>query len=362
MAATLKDVAARAGVSIPTANQVLNGFEDRFAVETCERVRAAATALNYETNIAARAMREGKTYLIGVLYSGVNNSRIAEVLAGLQEVAWEQSYVPILLTHDSREREKKNSEALLRRRVDGLLINPWIDEDGTVNSGLFDQLLGRKFPLVEIFGRNVKGVPSVNVDNRAAGRMAVQRLVERGHKSIAHFTHARYDVAQQIPGLHFNAWELQKGYEDEMRANGLTPVTVTHEVPEDLLHSGYAYGRAFEAAPHLLQHPSKPTAVICMSEEETEGLMHYVIRHAQAAPPGFEAVTLVGPNVLGKNVFTTHCLQLPIREIGAAAAKGLLEAIHGKPGKDILLPPRWIDSSAGDRITAGTSARNGAKK
>ncbi len=298
-------------------------------------------------------LAKGKTYLIGVLFSSVNHAYIGEVVGAVQDVAWEKSYVPIFLTHNSCHREKTNIEALLRRRVDGLIVNTWVEEDGTTNTDLYEQLRERNVPMVEIFGRNMKGVASLNVDNRAGARMAVQRLVSHGHKSIAHFTHSRYNQTERFPGLHFNAWEFHKGYEEEMRANGLEPVTVTHELSGDLVHPGYAYGQALEAAPRLLSHPSAPTAVICQEVEAAEGLMHFVSRHAEATPHDFETVTFAMPGAMGKGLLTTHRLQLPMREIGAAAAEALLGLINGKPAHDILLAPTWGASSNAQKDAAG---------
>ncbi len=220
MPVTLKDVAKHAGLSITTVHQVLSGLGDRFTPETREKVNVSASLLDYRTNIAARALREKKTYLIGVLFFGVNHAILAEFMTGLQQVAKIHDYAPVFLINMNLDLEAENIETLLQRRVDGLIVNVLLDENkGLFNSTIYNDIKERGIPMVEVFGRFIPGIPSANVDNQAAGRMVVRHLAARGHRHIVHYTHANYQDAERIPGMRFNAWEFAKGYEEEMKAH-----------------------------------------------------------------------------------------------------------------------------------------------
>jgi DNA-binding LacI/PurR family transcriptional regulator len=352
MAARLKDVAERAGVAISTVNDVLSGRSEHYAAATCAKIRAAAKALNYKSDIAARGMREGKTYLLGILYSGVNYINATDFIAGFQQVVVAQSYTPVYLAHNGLETEKTNAEVLLSRRVDGLIVTPWIDDDGKFNAVLYEQLKKKHIPMVELFSRLLKGVPKVNLDNGMSARSAVQHLVERGHQRIVHFTHANYRLAEKVPGLYWNSWDFAKGYEAQMRAANLTPVIVTHEPSKDLMHPGFTYSRAYEAGPRLLQHPSRPTAIICPSEEDTEGLMHYAWRHPEMVPPGFEIVTVsIGEKEAQSNVPINY-MCWSMGEVGAAAARSILALLKKEPADDVLIAPEWSSEATSNETIA----------
>ncbi len=346
MAAKLKDVALRAGVAISTVNDVLSGRSERYATATCAKIRAAAQALNYRSDIAARGMREGKTYLLGVLFSGVNFLHMTDFLAGLQRVMVQQSYTPILLSHIDLAMEKVNAEVLLNRRVDGLIVTPWIDDNGKFNRDLYDQLRERKIPMVEVFSRLLDGIPKVNFDNAAAARLAVRHLVSRGHKRIAQVVHSNYATAERIPGLYWSVQEFTKGYETEIRACQLAPITVTRKMEEDLLHAGHIYGQAFEMAPRLLQHPSHPSAAICFSDEEAEGLIHYATRNRELVPPGFEVVSMSTSQRKIQTSIPMHYVRWTSEEVGTAAANSLLAVLNKEPVHDVLILPQWLPPSS----------------
>jgi LacI family transcriptional regulator len=81
MAVLLKQVAARAGVSVPTASLILSGKGDRYGAPTQKRVWKAAQALAYRSNLSSRGLRQRKSLLLGVMLYSVNTSLFANVLS-----------------------------------------------------------------------------------------------------------------------------------------------------------------------------------------------------------------------------------------------------------------------------------------
>ncbi len=347
MAATLRDVALRAGVSIPTANHILIGRGERYATETCAKVQAAAKALDYRSDIAARGMREGKTYLIGVLFNGVNYVQITDFLAGLQRATAEHSYVSIFMSHDSLEVEKANADMLLNRRVDGLIVTPWVESNGEYGADFYEELRKQKIPMVEVFSRLLPGVPKVNIDNVAAGRLAVRQLVAHGHQRIAYIiTQPSIKLAESNTRFRWHSTDFTRGYEAELHAHSLTPIPVVRSMERDLLHPGSIYGQAFEMAPRLFQLPSRPTAVICDTIEEADGVIHYGWRHPELVPEGFEIATIGSSYKETQSIPPIHYVHWSAEEVGQAAAKSLLTLLKKEPVGDVLIAPTWRSASS----------------
>src|SRR5581483_5100816 len=124
--ATMVDVAREAGVSLKTVSRVINR-EPGVKPDTVERVLAAASALRYERNDLAASLRHGaRSFTLGLVIEDVANpfySAIAEEVARDRE--------SLLITASAREdpeRERELATALLRRRVDGLLLVPAGDD------------------------------------------------------------------------------------------------------------------------------------------------------------------------------------------------------------------------------------------
>ncbi len=342
MAAILKDVASKAGVSIQTANQVLTGRGVGYAAATRAKVQAAAKALNYQSNIAGRSLREGKSFLVGILFNGVNFSLMTEFLAGLQQVAVPQSYAPLFLSHSSLEMEKLNADLLRSRRVDGFIVTPWVNEDGTNGVEMYEQIKKLKVPMVEVFSRLLPSVAKANVDNIAAAQLAVRQLAARGHQRIAILTLVD---EKAILGLHWNYSDFLRGYETEIKACNLTPIKLHRNLQSDILHPGFVQGLTYEMAPRLMTHPLRPTAIICAGSEEAEGLMHYAARHPELMPPNFEVVAISPGERKILSTFAVNYVQWSPYALGKAAMKSLLALLKKEPVSDVLIEPTWLPAT-----------------
>src|SRR5687768_6120404 len=134
ISSTLKEIAQRTGLSIPTVHQVLNGYNVRFSAETRRKVLEAAKELDYRPNIAARGLRAKKTFLMGLQFNAVNYPLIAGFTRGFQQVCTAASYAPIFLSHTATADEAENVRTLLDRRVDGLVVNCAVGADGSTNA------------------------------------------------------------------------------------------------------------------------------------------------------------------------------------------------------------------------------------
>jgi LacI family transcriptional regulator len=176
--ATIKDVAARAGVSTATVSRYLNGGRVRHA----RRVDEAIEALAFRPNQLARSLKSGSTRTIGVLVPDVSNPFFADVVKGAESVMRAGEYSLLLCNTDENvERERTVVSLLLQKQVDGILMAPakeWSDAPLMLRT--------RRVPVVLIDRRiDVEDFDVVLVDNVNGAAQAAEYLVSLGHERIA---------------------------------------------------------------------------------------------------------------------------------------------------------------------------------
>jgi LacI family transcriptional regulator len=181
MNVTLTEVARAAGVSRSTAGRALSGHP---AVSPAARdaVTAAAAALGYRGDPAARALRGGTSRLLGLVVTNLVNASIQRVVERVHSSAHEHGYqVLMAVTQGDSSRETEVINALVDHRVEGLLIMP-----STRDPALLQKLHGSGTAVVAMI-RRVRGlhVPTVLNDDRAGAAAATRHLLEIGHDRIA---------------------------------------------------------------------------------------------------------------------------------------------------------------------------------
>ncbi|HEU0165344.1 MAG TPA: LacI family DNA-binding transcriptional regulator [Thermomicrobiales bacterium] len=177
----IRDVAERAGVSVGTVSNVLNGNR-AVASSTVGRVRAAIDELGYVRNDVARQLRAGRSTTVGFVALDARNPFFADIARGAEDEASKRDLVVVVGNSDQRlDQEARYLDAFAEQRVRGILISPL----GDVSSRI-EQLHVRGIPavLVDRFSPDHR-VSSVSVDDVAGGRMAVAHLLESGRRRIA---------------------------------------------------------------------------------------------------------------------------------------------------------------------------------
>lgn len=180
MAVTMHDVAVRAGVSIKTVSNVVNGYP-HIRPETRRRVEEAIDTLAYRLNTTARNLRTRRTDMITLAVPELSLPYFAELADRVIRAAEEQSLTVLIeQTGGSREREVDVLTGKRRQLTDGLIFSPL--ELSQADVGLFDV----DFPLV-ILGERVFDAPAdhVTMNNVAAARAATVHLAALGHRRIA---------------------------------------------------------------------------------------------------------------------------------------------------------------------------------
>jgi LacI family transcriptional regulator, galactose operon repressor len=197
---TIRDVAQRAGVSVATASNVVNGHRPVGAASR-RKVLEAIEALDYRLDRAASALRGRSTRLIGMVVPDITNVFFASLVHGVEALAERDGYdLLIVSTGEDAAKERRRVEALVARRIDGLIVVPVSDDSmGALKRGDGSRLS----PAVLIDrGAEAPEFDTVRADCEAGGYAAARHLIDLGHRDIAILAHSKRldNVEQRIAG------------------------------------------------------------------------------------------------------------------------------------------------------------------
>ena len=179
---TIRDVAARAGVSHQTVSRVINNSE-RVSPETRARVKAVIEELGYRPNAIARSMSLGRTCMLACIAPNLRDYTFACLIEGAEAKVREHGY--FLLSSSARDEEvfAEIIEQLVesRRATALMVINPYIDLRYTQ--------LPKNFPYVFVGSRSQdESIPSIKLNDELAAYEATKHLIKLGHRRIAMVT------------------------------------------------------------------------------------------------------------------------------------------------------------------------------
>lgn len=181
---TLVDIAKELGVSIATVSMVLsgNGSKHRISKKATKKVIETAERLGYNPNLLARALRTGKTGVIGLIVADISNPFFAKIARLLENEASKFSYDVMFASSDEDLKKfRKLGNAFITRQVDGLIIVPVIDSQHVIT-----EWKTKGIPIVSI-DRHISSlsIPYAITDNFNASINILKYILENGYKKIA---------------------------------------------------------------------------------------------------------------------------------------------------------------------------------
>lgn len=197
---TIRDVAARAGVSVATASNVVNGKRP-VGQASRRKVEDSIAALGYRLDRAASALRGNSTRLVGMVVPDFTNVFFASLVHGVEALAERDGYDLLLVsTSEDPAMERRRVEALIARRIDGLIAVPATDASmASLAVGL-----GAQMPPTVLLdrGADAPGLDTVRADCEAGAYAAARHLVGLGHRDIAVLAHSGHlqNIALRIAG------------------------------------------------------------------------------------------------------------------------------------------------------------------
>ena len=320
---TMRHVADMAGVSLKTVSRVINA-EAGVTPATAERVTAAIAELGFERNDLAASLRHGRSSsTLGLVIEDVANPFYSAIAQAVEAAARDRGF--LLITASAREdaeRERELVSALLRRRVDALLIVPAGPDHRYLASSSRAVFLDRPPLGIE--------ADTVLLDDHGGARSAVEHLIAQGHTRIA-------CVADD--GELYTVRERIAGYREALAAAGLA------EDPALLQTGNSDVAAARAAVERLLQMPDKPTALFTANNRNTIGALHALAGApnpvALAGFDDFELADLLGTTVVRADPWK-------LGEQGAALAFARLDGDDGPP-RTVTIPTQLVQRGSGER-------------
>ena len=340
MRTTIKDIAAKTGLSVTTVSLVLNNRPSKISQETRELVLKTAQELCYRPNQLAVGLIKKRTKTIGLILSDIRNSFFSTLAKGVEDECWKNGWTVFLCnTSDLHERDMAYIDLLASKGVDGIIYCMSMDSD--VDKFQESQTLLHRLNLPYVMldrTCNLPGISSVKVDHFTGGLLATRHLLELGHREIACVTGPTH-------------------LEDSMaRLEGYKAALEEWDVPFDpsLLQEG-SYDMASGIAAMEALIPRRPSAVFAFNDMMAYGVYKALKHHGLSIP---RDISVVGYD----DIFSSEILEVPltsihqpVRRMGAAAVRKLLSIIEKEPQTEnaqLFLPELVIR-----RSTAPLSAR-----
>lgn len=309
---TIRDVALRAGVSLGTASRVINGSEN-VGVDIRRRVERAIEDLGFEPNTAAQSIRGGSTRSIGLVLRDIVNSDFADLVRSVQRTLQDAGYTLLLACHGGdRKRELDIIQAFTKRRVDGVIVGTYSDED----KRLAAQWSGLGVPIVLYDQERPEEADAVLISHHSVMADATKHLLMLGHRRIAFIT------GQPIT------------YPARSRLSGfLAGLAAFHVQPVDELvsTSDFAGNVTFGEVTRLLEIEPRPTAILLGGIEMLPGAIKAIRAKGLSIP---DDISLIGLGESDLSALTTPPISIvrwDAASVGHELARLLLDRLNGLP-------------------------------
>ncbi len=325
---TIRDVANAANVHVSTVSRALDpSRRSLISDEVLASVEGAARRLGYQPNRAASALRTGRTRTIGVLVPDMTNSVFPPILQGIEASAAARGYFVMVAHAAEASIGRAVVERMLAQRVDGVVL-----ANATRDDPLIPFLIASRLPAVLVNRADEAGRLSAVVgDDRLAMKLAVDHLLQTGHRRIAHLA-----GPQNVP----TGVARRQGFEQALKDAKRKPAGIA----ECAAYSREAGAEAMRVLLQQQQRGARPDAVVCSNDLVALGA-YDALRAAGLRIPDDVSVTGHNDMPLVDMVdppLTT--IRLPHREFGWRAAEFLFEALGGGEGSvsTLVLRPELV--------------------
>jgi DNA-binding LacI/PurR family transcriptional regulator len=338
MAATLKDVAALAGVSIKTVSNVVNGY-GFVKLENRRRVEEALKATGYRPNIGARNLRRGRTGFIAMVVPELSVPYFGELVSLVITAAARREWsVLIEQTQGVREREREALSTLGPHMVDGAILSPeaLTEEDLSV--------LDPGVPFVMLGEHTVHSTADhVAIDNVAAAKAVVGHLAGLGRRRIAAIgaNSARGTAALRL-----------QGYREALADAGL-PYDETLVAPAAKYHRR----EGAQAMAALLDLPRAPDAVFCFNDLLAVGALRTAADRGLWVP---DDLAVAGFDNIEESAYANPRLTT-VAPDKQAIAEAAVDLLHARAGGQDGREPQAVEAAFRLEVRGSTRPRDAAR-
>jgi LacI family transcriptional regulator len=311
---TIRDVAAKAGVSIGTVSRFLNGYA--LKEDTRARVARAVDKLGYRQNVIAKGMKTRRTYSIGVLFP-IFDEFHTEILSALERFFSQRGYHMVVCQYEHDEHAMGEKLVFLRQRfADGLILSP-------AGTGLNPEIARECHRLIE------SGIPVITFNNRIAA-LACDHVhvndAQAVRDALAYLFRMKHRDVAIIAGVeaYSTARERVAGYTEAMEAIGIPEARrVVLSGPWSDSTVGYQLGK------EMMALPRRPSAVFSSNGILTTGLLEYLSESGFRIPEDISLVSFDDPQLFRLHKPGITAVRQPLEDIAKAVSDLMIRRLAG---------------------------------
>ncbi|WP_259391339.1 LacI family DNA-binding transcriptional regulator [Paenibacillus sp. 1011MAR3C5] len=304
----IHDVVKKSGLSIVTVSRVINNSPTVREVNR-QKVLKAMEELNYQPNSAAQSLVRGKTGIIGMSITNLNDSFYDRVIKAANRKLADQGYFLTLSISEHEGEGETNNFLFQRDRVDGIILLSPIEEEQYVA-----ELKKKKIPFILLDNQyEHDDVSSVLVDNFQGGYDATRHLIDLGHTKIAHIGG---------PTIFLSVTERKRGYVQALADAALTPFAIEY--------SGFTVSSGYDAAKKWIREDTLPTAIFAGDDFIALGVIHALREEGIMVPHDVSVVGFDDQKLASEFFPRLTTVRQPEAQMGSIGVDLLLEQINGQ--------------------------------
>ena len=324
---TINDVARLAKVSKKTISRVINN-SPLLKPETRDRVLKIIEEVGYQPDPQARGLAFRRSFLIGLIYDNPNAQYVIDLQQGILDVIRDSGFE--LLVHPCSRRHPDFLASIRkfveRQRLFGVVLPPSASEDPALIR-LFEEI-ECPYARIAAVSLDLPGRMVVTSDHRGAAE-AARHLADLGHRAIGHISG---------PSTFLSAHERRRGVIEGLASRGLALDERYH------VEGGYTFESGLAAARRLLAIEPRPTAIFAGNDEMAAGVYRAAREAGLDIPRDLSVIGFDDSPVADKVWPPLTSVRLPIRQMGALAARKLLAQEQGAPveGLETAVTPALV--------------------
>jgi len=323
-AITLKRVADHVGLTPGTVSSVLNDAPSSRSIpqRTKNRILAAARELNYRPNFFAQSLRKKRTYTIGLIVEEIGDAYGSMIISGIEQYLRTKNFFFLTVVHrHDPELLDRYAQILLERGVEGFI---------TIDMQLRE---APSLPTVAVAGhKTFPGVTNIVLDHHHAAYVALQHLVDLGHKRIAFMKGASFSSDSE------DRWKAICAVAKDLKIKIDPDLTVQIDIDDATPQLGYPFAK------QLLERRAPFTALFAYNDISALGAIRAFQEAGLRVP---QDVSIVGFDDIQSAAYNTPSLttvRQPLTRMGTIAAQTLLDRIENgrDEPREIALQPELV--------------------
>jgi LacI family transcriptional regulator len=333
--ASMREVAELADVAISSVSRVLSEHPD-VSAEMRERVLVAVRELEYEPDFLAQSLRRGATLSVGYVVGDISNPLIATITLGAESMLRSAGYSMLLMNSENNaELDAAHIRFFQARRVDGMILSLASER----RPETLDVLAQVDVPII-LIDRDVPAdlrASMVRNDHRDGMRIAVNNLLDLGHRRIALITGA------------LDLWPVRE------RIAGMAEAVAARDIKDETISlvGSLSAEHGEKSTKELLAMNPRPTAIVAGGNQVLAGCVRALVRHGVRIPEDMSLVTCDEVDLSELHSPPIASVARDTVLLGRTAAELLLERLNGGEPRTVLLPTTYTARPSAGPVPAG---------